>query len=63
VVLWLEEQVATAGFVPSEVIAVHSSNSSAAPKMERGDRFDPQAVRATSRADSVRNLALLLVAV
>jgi hypothetical protein len=36
VVVWIEEQVARAGFVPPEVIAVHSSNSSAAPKMERG---------------------------
>lgn len=36
VVVWIEEQVATAGFVPPEVITVHSSNSSAAPKMERG---------------------------
>jgi hypothetical protein len=36
VVLWIEEQVATAGFLPPEVIKVHSSNSSAAPKMERG---------------------------
>jgi hypothetical protein len=36
VVVWIEEQVATAGFVPPEVIKVRSSNSSAAPKMERG---------------------------
>ena len=36
VVLWIEQQVATEGFVPPEVITVHSSNSSAAPKMERG---------------------------
>jgi putative hemolysin len=36
VVLWIERQVATEGFVPPEVINVHSSNSSAAPKMERG---------------------------
>jgi hypothetical protein len=36
VVLWIEEQVAAASFVPPEVITVHSSNSSAAPKMERG---------------------------
>jgi hypothetical protein len=36
VVVWMERQVATAGFVPPEVIKVHSSNSSAAPKMERG---------------------------
>jgi hypothetical protein len=36
VVLWVEHQVATGGFVPPEVIVVHSANSSAAPKMERG---------------------------
>jgi hypothetical protein len=36
VVLWMEEQVATEGFVPPEVITVHSSNASAVPKMERG---------------------------
>ena len=36
VVLWIEAQVATTGFVPPEMITVHSSNSSAAPKMERG---------------------------
>src|SRR6478672_1492081 len=36
VLLWIEEQVAMKGFVPPEVIKVHSSNSSAAPKMERG---------------------------
>jgi hypothetical protein len=36
VVVWIERQVATEGFVPPEVITVHSSNSSAAPKMERG---------------------------
>lgn len=36
VVLWIEEQVVTAGLVPPEVITVHSSNSSASPKMERG---------------------------
>jgi hypothetical protein len=35
-VLWIEEQVATAGFVPPEVMIVHSSNSSAAQRMERG---------------------------
>jgi hypothetical protein len=36
VVLWIEEAVATAGFVPPLDIRVHSSNSSAAAKMERG---------------------------
>jgi hypothetical protein len=36
VVLWIERQVATAGFVPPELIVVHSANSAAAPKMERG---------------------------
>jgi hypothetical protein len=35
VVLWMEEQVATSVFGPPEVITVHSSNSSAAAKMER----------------------------
>ena len=36
VVLWIEEAVATQGLVPPETIRVHSSNASAAPKMERG---------------------------
>lgn len=36
VVLWIEQAVATQGFVPPEVIRVHSSNASAAPKMEKG---------------------------
>lgn len=33
VLLWLEEQVITNGFVPPEVIKVHSANSSARLKM------------------------------
>ena len=37
VVLWIEEQVATKGFVPPE-IRVHSANSSARAKMEQGIR-------------------------
>jgi hypothetical protein len=36
VVTWIEEAVATRGFVPPQTIRVHSSNASAAPKMERG---------------------------
>jgi len=36
VVVWMEREVATQGFVPPETIRVHSSNASAAPKMERG---------------------------
>jgi hypothetical protein len=36
VVTWIERAVATEGFVPPETIRVHSSNASAAPKMERG---------------------------
>jgi hypothetical protein len=35
VVLWIEEAVATKGFVPPE-IAVHSANTSARQKMELG---------------------------
>lgn len=35
VVLWIEEAVATQGFVPPK-IRVHSANSSAREKMERG---------------------------
>lgn len=35
VVLWIEEMVATQGFKPPEM-AVHSANSSARDKMERG---------------------------
>ena len=35
VVVWIEEQVATAGFSPPD-IKVHSANSSARQKMERG---------------------------
>lgn len=35
VVLWIEEAVATSGFNPPE-IRVHSANSSAREKMERG---------------------------
>ena len=37
VVLWIEESVATQGFVPPE-ISVHSANPSAREKMERGIR-------------------------
>jgi hypothetical protein len=36
VVVWIEEAVVTRGFIPPEVIRVHSSNASAAPKMQRG---------------------------
>ena len=36
VVLWIEEAVATRGFVPPAVIAVHSANASARQKMEAG---------------------------
>ena len=36
VVTWIERAVATEGFVPPQTIRVHSSNASAAPKMERG---------------------------
>ncbi len=36
VVVWIEQAVATEEFVPPETIRVHSSNASAAPKMERG---------------------------
>lgn len=36
VVVWLEEAVVTRGFVPPAAMRVHSSNSSAAEKMERG---------------------------
>lgn len=35
VVLWIEEQVITAGFVPPRIV-VHSANSSARRKMESG---------------------------
>lgn len=35
VLLWLEEQVVTQGFIPPETISVHSDNSSAREKMER----------------------------
>ena len=35
VVLWVEEQVATAGFVPP-IMTVHSANTSARQKMEAG---------------------------
>ncbi|MEL6181846.1 MAG: cyclic-phosphate processing receiver domain-containing protein [Myxococcota bacterium] len=36
VVLWLEEAVATRGFVPPKSIRVHSANISARLKMEQG---------------------------
>ena len=36
VVVWVEEAVVTQGFVPPATIRVHSSNSSAAAKMEAG---------------------------
>ena len=36
VVTWIEWAVATEKFVPPRTIRVHSSNASAAPKMERG---------------------------
>jgi hypothetical protein len=36
VVTWMERAVATEGFVPLREIHVHSTNASAAPKMERG---------------------------
>jgi hypothetical protein len=36
VVLWLEEAVATRGFVPPAEIRVHSSNPAGAERMERG---------------------------
>jgi hypothetical protein len=36
IVTWIEEAVVTEGFVPPADIRVHSSNASAAPKMERG---------------------------
>jgi hypothetical protein len=36
VVVWVEEAVVTRGFVPPAVMRVHSSNSSAAEKMEAG---------------------------
>ncbi|MGH1365625.1 MAG: cyclic-phosphate processing receiver domain-containing protein [Calditrichia bacterium] len=36
VVLWLEEAVATRGFVPPTTLKVHSANSSARLKMEAG---------------------------
>jgi hypothetical protein len=36
VILWMEEAVATRGFIPPATMRVHSSNSSAVPKMERG---------------------------
>jgi hypothetical protein len=36
VVVWIEEAVATRGFAPPALIRVHSSNASAAPRMERG---------------------------
>lgn len=35
VVTWIERAVATEDFVPPQAIRVHSSNASAAPKMER----------------------------
>jgi hypothetical protein len=60
VVLWIERQVATEGFVPPEVIKVHSSNSAAAPRMERGvasiRRLHEAArnIRAAGAAGSVR---------
>jgi hypothetical protein len=34
VLLWIEEEVATKGFVPPEEITVHSANSSARIQME-----------------------------
>jgi hypothetical protein len=36
VVTWIERAVVTQGFVPPGTIRVHSSNASAAPKMEAG---------------------------
>jgi Cyclic-phosphate processing Receiver domain len=48
VVPWIEEAPATQGFVPPETIRVHSSNSSAGPKMERGIGSD-QVARALRR--------------
>ena len=36
VVTWIERAVATEGFVPPRTIRVHSANTSAAAKMERG---------------------------
>jgi hypothetical protein len=36
VVTWIEQAVATQGFDPPAEIRVHSSNASAADKMERG---------------------------
>jgi hypothetical protein len=36
VVTWMEGAVATEGFEPPRTIRVHSTNASAAPKMERG---------------------------
>jgi hypothetical protein len=36
VVVWMEEAVVTRGFVPPATMRVHSSNASAAAKMERG---------------------------
>jgi len=35
VLLWIEAQVSTQGFVPPEVITVHSSNAAALPRMRR----------------------------
>lgn len=36
VVLWIEQAVATMGFVPPATIVVHSGNTAAAPRMEAG---------------------------
>jgi len=36
VVLWIEEAVITEGFLPPNKISIHSANSSAREKMERG---------------------------
>jgi hypothetical protein len=36
VVLWIEQAVATEGFVPPDTMVVHSGNTAAAPRMEAG---------------------------
>lgn len=44
VILWLEEAVATRGFVPPRIRA-HSANSAARPRMEAGIRAIEQLAR------------------
>lgn len=49
VVLWIEEAVATSGFVPPAMV-VHSANSSARAKMEAGIRAIERLSRETDRS-------------